>query len=185
MLRALRALKKQAFDFVCLMPGCFYNPPDYWQLNLARKILPWFHYGTLGQRVIRKIKNNGLTDCCVITEFNSDSLSLIAAADIVVFPAVEPHFARPVIEAGAVAKPVVASNLEGIKELIQNGVTGILIKPNKPKLLAAAIVRILSDGQLAGAMGEAGYLQAKEKFSAEKNCAKIMEIYDRILKNIS
>jgi glycosyltransferase involved in cell wall biosynthesis len=105
---------------------------------------------------------------------------LIAAADVVVFPSTVPHFARPVIEAGAMAKPVVASNMDGVKELVQNNLTGILVEPNDPRALADALMKVLSDKHLAETMGEAGYLQAKEKFSAEKNCKQIMDIYDKI-----
>lgn len=187
LIKALFILKKQLPQFYCLMPGSEYNPPNYWQLNLARAILPLVGSGTVGQRVIKNIVRSGLEKNCVRLPFEQNEQNiahLIAACDVLIFPAITPHFARPIIEASAMAKPVVASRLDGIEELVKDGETGILVEPNNPEALAKNILTILTNREKAKQMGEAGYIYAKEKFSAEDNCHRIMKIYDRILKTV-
>ena len=78
--------------------------------------------------------------------FRPDPERLNAAADLVVFPSTLPHFARPVIEAGAMAVPVVASRLGGVEELVEDGMTGILVPPGDPAALGDAIARVLGEG---------------------------------------
>ena len=98
----------------------------------------------------------------------------IAACDMLVFPSVVPHFARPIIEAGAMAKPVIASNLEGMKEIVIDGDTGILVPPNNPKALARAINQLANDEDLSITMGEAGYQRIKKYFPQKwVNCEAI------------
>jgi glycosyltransferase involved in cell wall biosynthesis len=110
----------------------------------------------------------------------TDIPQVLAACDVLCFPSVVPHFARPIIEAGAMAKPVVASRLGGPLELVNDGVTGILTPPSDPAALADSIIALLTDPAKAKAMGEAGYLLAKEKFNAEINAKKTFEVYDEI-----
>jgi len=110
----------------------------------------------------------------------TDIPQILAASDLLVFPSVVPHFARPVIEAGAMAKPVIASRLGGPLELVNDGVTGVLTSPSDPAALADSIITLLTDPAKAKAMGEAGFALAKEKFNAEINAKKTFEIYDEI-----
>ncbi|MBI3760391.1 MAG: glycosyltransferase family 4 protein [Chloroflexi bacterium] len=111
----------------------------------------------------------------------SDVPQVLAATDVLAFPSVEPHFARPIIEAGAMAKPVVASRLGGPLELVVDGETGLLAPPNDPESLADAIVALLKDPERAAAMGEAGYRRARECFDAEKNARATFAVYDELL----
>ncbi len=106
---------------------------------------------------------------------------LLAASNLLVFPSVVPHFARPVIEAGAMAKPVVASDLGCLRELVRHEENGLLIPPNDPQMLADAIIAILSDPERAEAMGEGGYRRARELFDAGKNAARTFAIYQELI----
>jgi len=185
LIRALNTLKKKLPQLYCLMPGSEYNPPNSWKLNLARTILPLIGYGTTGQYAIKKIKRLGLEKTCLLLPFQENIKKFIAVCDVLVFPSIRPHFARPIIEASAMKKPVIASKFDCMEELVQNNETGLLVEPNSPKLLAEALYDILSNPKKAKRMGEAGYVHAKEKFSAKENCGEIMKIYDKVLKNIS
>jgi len=115
------------------------------------------------------------------TGIRNDIPQVLAASDVVAFPSVVPHFARPVIEAGAMAKPVVASRLGGPLELVQDGVTGFLVPPSDPAALAESVITLLKDPLRAKAMGEAGYVQAREKFDAAANAKKTFAVYEEIL----
>jgi len=178
---SLNILKKRLPQLCCLMPGSEYNPPNSWTLNLARIILPLVGFGTTGQRAIKKIKKFRLEKICFLLPFQKNIETFIATCDVLVFPSIRPHFARPIIEASAMAKPIVASKFDVLEELVQNNKTGLLVKPKNPKLLAKALYDILSNPEKAKQMGEIGYIYAKEKFSATKNCHEIMKIYNKIL----
>ena len=78
------------------------------------------------------------------------------------------------------AKPVVASDLGGPRELVVDGETGMLVPPSDPKALAEAIIRILDDDNLARRMGEAGYQQARLLFDAEVNAQRTFEVYEEL-----
>ena len=107
----------------------------------------------------------------------------IAACDVLVCPFVVPQFARPIVEAGAMAKPVVASNLDGMEELVVDEQTGILVPPGNAKALAHAINRICGDEMLAARMGEAGYQRTKVLFDGEKNTRATFKVFQAVLAN--
>jgi glycosyltransferase involved in cell wall biosynthesis len=111
----------------------------------------------------------------------SDVPALLAASDVLAFPAAQPHFARPIIEAGAMARPVVASRLGGPIELVREGQTGLLVPPDDPPALAEALIALLSDPARAQAMGEAGYEQAREKFDAIRNAQATFALYAELI----
>jgi glycosyltransferase involved in cell wall biosynthesis len=111
----------------------------------------------------------------------TDVPQLLAACDVLVFPSVEPHFARPIIEAGAMGKPVVASRLGGPLELVAEGETGLLVPREDPQALAEALIEVLRDPERAAALGEAGYQQAREHFNADKNAQATFALYDQLL----
>ena len=97
------------------------------------------------------------------------------------FPSTVPHFARPIIEASAMAKPVVASDIGGPRELVVPDETGLLIPPDDPEQLAAAIVSLLDDPELMIQMGENGYRRAINKFDAQANSKRTFAVYDELL----
>jgi len=150
---------------------------------IKQKICEIFKLGAYpARRKVRHLLETGsLAGRLIFTEYRSDIPNIIAASDLVVFPSTVPHFARPIIEAGAMAKPIVASDLEGPRELVVNGGTGLLVEPNNPKALARAISGTLTDDMKARRFGETGYRRAKELFDADKNAKATFEVYEKVL----
>jgi glycosyltransferase involved in cell wall biosynthesis len=132
-------------------------------------------------KIERFIHRQDLAAHITFTNARRDVPQVMADADLIVFPSTVPHFARPIIEAGAMAKPVVASDLGGPRELVVDGETGLLVLPSDPKVLAEAIIRILSNKQLAQHMGEAGYRRARQLFDAKVNTQQTMAVYEELL----
>lgn len=114
-------------------------------------------------------------------KFIDDVPALLSAADVLVCPFVEPHFARSIIEAAAMGKPSIASNIQGPDELVINNVTGILFDPNNFNTFSDACKKFVDNPELIEKMGKAAEVFAHENFDAKKNVARIEEIYGDIL----
>ncbi|HEX2210724.1 MAG TPA: glycosyltransferase family 4 protein [Longimicrobium sp.] len=148
----------------------------------ARAVLPLLGTGTERQRFLRAYQEGGMEDWVSLLPFRDHPERLFAAADLIVFPSTQPHFARPVIEAGAMAKPVVASRLGGVEELVDDGRTGLLVPPGDAAALADAITRVLGSPDLARRMGEAGYAASLEKYARQPIMERLMAVYDDVLR---
>jgi spore coat protein SA len=105
-------------------------------------------------------------------------LNRYRAADVFVYPSVwnEP-FGLPVVEAMACGVPVVATRSGGITEIVTEGESGLLVERGDAKALAAALLRVLSDGQLGRRMGEAGARRAREMFTWERVARVLGSVY--------
>src|SRR5690606_22577213 len=100
-----------------------------------------------------------------------------ALADVIVFPALRPHFARPVIEAALMKKPVVVTDWPVLKEIIIPNKTGLLAHPDSAQDLVDKIKTLLLDRLLAQRMGKAGYEFAAQHFTPEHQIPKLLEMY--------
>ena len=105
----------------------------------------------------------------------------LSAADIFVLPSRSEGFSNAIIEAMAASLPVVATNVGGNAEAVQEGVSGLLVPSEDPAALAAAITRLLSDPSLAMKMGAAGKQLAAEKFTTEAMMNRITRAYANLL----
>jgi glycosyltransferase involved in cell wall biosynthesis len=115
---------------------------------------------------------------------HTEVLSILANSDIAVQPSV---FARngsregiPValMEAMSCGLPVVASELSGIPELVQDGVSGILVPPGQVLPLANAIVRLALDARLRAEMGAAGREIVVRDFNLRTNSRSLIEFFE-------
>ncbi len=154
-------------------------------LSSTRRILRLFGLRGYADRVTNLMKDKGLSDYVLLPGWCDNAPELIAAADVVAVPWTTPHFARPVIEAGAMAKPVVGFQVGGVEEVVQHGITGLLVPPGDVDAFADALYTILSDNTLAHRLGEDGYRQALCLFDAETNARRTVAVYERILANHS
>jgi len=154
-------------DFVCLMPDSEVKNPKQ-PTRIEREIA-------------KLIENLGLERNCKLLPFNPDIVDLFAACDVLVFPATKPHFARPVIEASAMGKPVIAFDLKAVDELIKNEETGYLVPVRDRNILKDKIEFIFKNPDVAARMGIAGKKFALEKFEQRKQMDKILALYKKAL----
>jgi glycosyltransferase involved in cell wall biosynthesis len=104
-----------------------------------------------------------------------------AAADVFVSPAIgQESFGIVLVEAMAAGVPVVASDIAGYREVVRDGVDGLLVPPGDPNALAAAIRRVLSEPELAATLRAAGRSRA-EDFSWRAVAPRLEAVYDRVL----
>jgi glycosyltransferase involved in cell wall biosynthesis len=105
----------------------------------------------------------------------------LSAADIFVLPSRSEGFSNAIIEAMAASLPVVATNVGGNAEAVQDGVSGFIVPSEDTGALAAAIVRLLSDPEKARVMGAAGKKLAAEKFTTDAMMRQVTQTYARVL----
>lgn len=104
----------------------------------------------------------------VMAGFRSDIAALMHACDVVVHCSTQPEpFGRVVVEAMLCGKPVIASNAGGIPEIINDGRTGLLVKPSDPDGLADAIRQLRDQPAMAERLAQAGHEDASQRFTLE------------------
>lgn len=106
----------------------------------------------------------------------------INAADLVVVPSLSEGLGSINMEAMGCHKPVVASHVGGIPEIVQNGQTGILVEPNSVEALTEALHKVLIDQpELLSIYGKQGY-EASRKLTWEQNAREVFEMYQNLCK---
>jgi glycosyltransferase involved in cell wall biosynthesis len=147
------------------------------RLVFRRRVNRGFDYHTT---VMTKIADEPLRSKVRLLGMVCDIPELYAAADLVVFPAVQPHQSRPLLEAGAMAKPVIISDFPNIREFVTNGETALCVKPGDSASLAEKMDFLLSDPEASNSLGEGNY-RATVKFHEEGiNAARFADAYERL-----
>ena len=103
----------------------------------------------------------------VFTGRRDDVPAVTAALDVAVLPSYREAQGLSILEAMALSRPVVASNVGGIPEMIEDGRTGLLVPPHDADALAAAIIRLLKDHPFADTIGRAGHDLVHDRFCVE------------------
>jgi glycosyltransferase involved in cell wall biosynthesis len=85
-----------------------------------------------------------------------------------------------ILEAMASGLPVVATRVGDIPRVVEDGVTGILVPPREPEMLAEALATLLADPELRRRMGAAGRRRVEEHFTAARAVARIDELYRQL-----
>ena len=114
----------------------------------------------------------------VFTGRRDDVPAVTAALDVAVLPSYREAQGLSVLEAMALSRPVVASNVGGIPEMIEDGVTGLLVPPHDADALAGAITRLLRDHPYADTLARAGHDLVHDRFCVELMVEAIQTIYD-------
>ena len=110
--------------------------------------------------------------------------AMMEASDVIVFPATEGHFARPVIEAGFMSKPVIASDFPPLNELIINGKTGFLIDPNNTNEWARKLETIIINSELRSELGINAYHYCKNRFDIDDQIKLVQDLYRNIFRQV-
>lgn len=134
------------------------------------------------ENYLKKLKNLARDDDVIFAGARPDAYDFMSAGDVLVAPSLSETFGRIIIEAMACGKPLVASNVGGIPEIIDNGRTGLLVPPKDEQSIADAVIRLLTLKTLADSIGSAGKKAVEERFNVSGQIRKIEEILDECLK---
>jgi glycosyltransferase involved in cell wall biosynthesis len=119
----------------------------------------------------------GIGDRLLFTGYRTDVAELLPELTLSVLPSHTEGLPNAILESMAAGVPVVASNVGGIPELIDDGVTGLLVPPRDPRALSAAICRLLSEPAFAAGLASAAVRAARERFSVERMVRETEELY--------
>jgi glycosyltransferase involved in cell wall biosynthesis len=111
----------------------------------------------------------------------SDILKFWAKAHIAVLPSRREGLPKSLLEAAACARPIVATDVPGCREIARDGVNALLVPRDDAQALADAIILLAKDKRLRATFGEAGRRFVEKKFSAERIGADIVALYDQLL----
>ncbi|MEP7157846.1 MAG: glycosyltransferase family 4 protein, partial [Chloroflexota bacterium] len=114
----------------------------------------------------------------LFTGLRDDVPNVTAALDVAVLPSYREAQGLAILEALALRRPVVATDVGGVPEMISSGKTGLLVPPRDPDALGEAIARLLTNHPLADTLARAGHDFVVANFSIEHMLDEVARIYD-------
>jgi glycosyltransferase involved in cell wall biosynthesis len=130
----------------------------------------------------RTAERLGVRDRIVFAGRRDNAAALLAELDVFALPSWTEGLPLVILEAMARRRPVVATPVGGTPEVVVDGETGLLVPPRNPEALADALRRLLADADLRRRMGDAGYERVRTRFSADAMTARVLEIYDEVVR---
>lgn len=122
-----------------------------------------------------------LTDRVTFTGERNDISGVLKEIDLAVLPSLSEGLSNALIEAMAAGLPVVATNVGGNPEIVQDGKTGFLVPPRDEGALSSAMIRFLESPEMRHRFGEAGYERVATQFSLTSTVQKTEELYTFLL----
>ena len=159
LMEALAEVKRRGLDFVVALAG----------------------EGSLRAGLERSVAELGLTDCVRFLGMVEEIGPLLSAADAVVMPSRWEGLPLTLLEALARGRPVVASAVGGIPEVIEDRVSGRLVPPGDVVALTEALEWLHRRADLAAALGREGAARVRESFTWERVVQSFEEVYDEVL----
>lgn len=127
-----------------------------------------------------KVRDLGLSHCVRLPGETADTLYEMRLAHIVIQPSLFESFGLVTLEAQALGRAVIASNVGGLKHLVTDGATGLLVEPNSPTQIKEAIRRILNNPDATLDMRKSAADQAREYYSEAAMVSGALSIYESL-----
>lgn len=130
------------------------------------------------------VRRLGLTHCTEFLGTQRNIPEILSNLDLVVLATTtQEAFGRVIIEAQAAGVPVVATEVGGVVDIIENGRTGLTVPPSDPQGMADAVIKIFKDPALAATLAAAAYQKVKEKYNVELMVNSTLNAYKDALSN--
>lgn len=131
--------------------------------------------------IIKLSESIGLRNKIIFTGFRTDVPQMLACMDIYVQPSIREALCSAIIQAMAMGKPVVATRVGGIPELVVDGQTGLLCEAGNPENLAQNIIKLANQPELRHQMGIRGQERAVKDFSLDHMIDDIENVYRNVI----
>jgi glycosyltransferase involved in cell wall biosynthesis len=136
--------------------------------------------GELREHLEKLVKEYHLEKHVLLPGFRTDILGCIKAFDLFVMSSVTEGLGTSLLDAMACSKAIIATRAGGIPEVVDDGMTGLLVGARDHHAMAAAIVRLLNDDGERRRMGAAGLTRLRERFTLERMVAGTAALYERL-----
>ena len=124
----------------------------------------------------------GIFQHCRFLGNRKDIPQILSILDVLVLPSLSEGKPLILLEAMAMQKPIVATSIAGVTELITDGKNGLLVEPKNPFLLAGAIKQILDDPQRGKKLAEQGRATVEQYYTVEQMVGKLEDLYETVLR---
>jgi glycosyltransferase involved in cell wall biosynthesis len=133
------------------------------------------------EEVVRKLDELGIADKFVFTGHRNDVSRLIDAMDICVLCTHQEGFPLCILESMAKRKPVVATAVGGIPEIVKPGITGVLHRHGDSEELAGAIISLIEHPEMASRLAQSAFENVKQNFSRQMFADEISKAYSDVM----
>jgi glycosyltransferase involved in cell wall biosynthesis len=116
----------------------------------------------------------------IFANFRKDIREILSAINILIVPSLLEGFPMITLEGMAMAKPIIATGIDGIREQIVDGESGILIPPKDPDAIAKAIVRLSTEKDFSQNLGLEGRRRVEKEFTVEKMVYETEKVYESL-----
>ncbi len=137
--------------------------------------------GSLRTALESQVRARGVAGALIFAGFRADVPRLLDAVDVVALPSLYEGLPLTAIEAAAMARPLVATAVDGTPEVVRDGETGVLVPPADPPALARGLLAVLGDPERARRMGEAARALALERFDIRRQVESTAEVYRSVV----
>jgi glycosyltransferase involved in cell wall biosynthesis/peptidoglycan/xylan/chitin deacetylase (PgdA/CDA1 family) len=137
--------------------------------------------GPLGGRLENQARELGLGDRVLFTGRRDDVPEVLRALDVFALPSHTEGLSISLLEAAASGRPIVATDVGGNPEVVEDGMTGLLVPPGDPGAFAAGVARILTAPGGGGELGARAAERVRTRFSAEGMVGRIEDLYEDVL----
>lgn len=186
----------QPDDFVVLCPGIIEHrkgqdlllnvlPELHAQISNLRILLVGDPLAQWGSDLLRAIPNDMLGHTVIHWHSRPGIMDLLYASDVLAFPSRAEAMPRTILEAMAMKTPVVASDVDGIPELVKDGETGLLFTSDHKERLLLAILHLYAKPELRKQLSEAGSYRYWSHFSRQNQFNRMSNVIENILSGIS
>lgn len=137
--------------------------------------------GPQKENIINKIQSMGISDRIFMLGLRSDIPEILKSIDLFVLPTLQEALGTSFLEAMAMGKPVIGTNVDGVGEVIENGRNGYIVEPNNPFALAETIIKALQNKEEAKAMGIEGRKMVRQNYTVEKMYKSMYALYSSLM----
>jgi len=133
--------------------------------------------GPLEAKFREALGRSGVGRSVVLLGERADAADILSTFDVFVLPSLWEGLPLVLVEAAARGKPIVATDIDGVREVLRDGETGLLVPPRDPAALTDAVIRLLDDPALARRLAERAKAEIPPRFTLDRMVAEYASLY--------
>lgn len=169
--------RKSQLDLIRALPAVLRAFPQ------ARVLMIGDDQGEYAKTCRKAVQELGLQNVVRWLGHQDEMPRLMSCLDVCVCTSKEESFGLTAAEALAAGVPVVATRIGGLREIVLEDATGLLVSPHSPAELSAAITRLLKDARLRARLGQAGRERVRTLFNPANHRAQLLDVYQTVARN--